>query len=130
MSVETSLFTLLTTKQRVLCLDDDAVIAKMVGDVVRHCGHDPVTETDPLAAIVSHVRGGFAAVITDLYMPKITGLEVLMAFEQSSPKTRRILLTAASPDEEIRSAVKSGLVHMLISKPPTINDIRTALAWL
>lgn len=118
------------TPRRVLCLDDDRVIAQMVADVVRFCGHEPVIEIDSVAAIIRYARSDFGAVIADLMMPKVDGIEVLAAFQEGSPSCRRVLLTAAPDEGDVRRAVSDGIVQMLIAKPPTIHDLRTALAWL
>ena len=113
-----------------LCLDDDLVIARMVGDVVRFCGHEPIVEQDSVQALVKYLRADLGAVIADYMMPTIDGLELLASFEESSPNTRRVLLTAAPNEKSVLEAVQSGVVQMLIAKPPSINDIRTALAWM
>lgn len=117
-------------RRRVLCLDDDLAIARMVADVVEFLGHDPVIETDSVAAIIHHARGDFGAAIVDLLMPRVSGIDVLTAFAQSNPNVRRVLLTAAPNEREIAEAMRDGIVQMLLVKPPLIGDLRAALAWL
>ena len=117
---------------KVLVLDDDLSLVQLVADVVKFCGHDPVAETDPLEACARHAVTGstIAAVITDLMMPRLNGIEVCALFAERCPDTRRIVLTAAPFEQELREATTQGIVHSVISKPPTISDIRLALAWL
>lgn len=116
--------------RRVLCLDDDLAIARMVADVVEYLGHEPVIETDSVRAVIQHVRGDFGAAIVDLLMPRVSGIDVLMAFSQSNPTVRRVLLTAAPTEREVADAVRDGTIQMLLVKPPMIGDLRAALAWL
>lgn len=118
------------TRPLVLCVDDDLSVARMVADVVEFNGCEPVIETDSVAAVVQHVRRGYAAAIVDLLMPRVNGIDLLTAFMQSSPKTRRVLLTAAPYEPEVTEARRAGVVQLLLVKPPTIGDLRLAVAWL
>lgn len=115
---------------RVLCLDDDVVIARMVAEVVRYLGHEPVIETDSVDAILKHARAGFGAAIVDLLMPRLSGVEVLAAFMDGTPSCRRVLLTASPDDSGAIRARGEGVIQLIVSKPPSITDLRLALAWL
>lgn len=119
-----------STKKRVLCLDDDIAIARLVADVVRFCGHEPIIETDSTGAVLRHVRGGLGAAIVDQLMPGVSGIDVLTAFSQASPATRRILLTAAPQLPDVQEAVRDGIVQHLLVKPADLAEFRLALAWL
>jgi CheY-like chemotaxis protein len=117
---------------RVLVLDDDVEIARMVGRVVELHGHEALIETSSMDALMRHGSGAtrISAAIVDLMMPRLTGIEVLTGFQESAPRVRRVLLTAAPQEAEVRAAVTSGVVQMLISKPPTLSDLERALLWL
>jgi DNA-binding NtrC family response regulator len=115
---------------KVLCLDDDVVIARMVGDIVAYLKHEPVVESSSYDAVIRHARAGFGAAIVDLLMPRLNGVEVLAAFMDGTPECRRVLLTAAPDEPEVREAVAQGIVQLVITKPPNIGDIRLAVAWL
>lgn len=122
--------------KRVLCLDDDATIAQMVANAVRYCAFDlnvelePVTCYDSTDAIIQYARADFAVAIVDLMMPRFNGIDVLAAFQDGSPRCRRVLLTAAPQEAEVRRGLTEGIVQLVIAKPPSINDFKTALAWL
>ena len=115
---------------RVLVLDDDVEIARMVARVVELLGHTPHVETSSVEAVIKHGRTGLDAAIVDLMMPRLDGLEVLAQLQESQPATRRILLTAAPTERSVRDALTSGLVQLLVAKPPTLSDLQLALAWL
>lgn len=115
---------------RVLVLDDDVEIARMVARVVELLGHTPLVETSSVEAVIKHGRTGLDAAIVDLMMPRLDGLEVLAQLQESQPATRRILLTAAPTERSVRDALTSGLVQLLVAKPPTLSDLQLALAWL
>jgi len=116
--------------KRVLCLDDDIVIAQMVADVVRFVGHEPVVETDSVRAILVHARGGFSAAVVDLLMPRVNGVDVLAAFSEHSPSCRRILLTAAPNEALVREALLEGIIHRVLVKPYQLHEMKAALDWL
>jgi DNA-binding NtrC family response regulator len=114
----------------VLCLDDDSVIARMVADVVRYCGHEPIVEIDSMTAIVKYARSDISVAIVDQMMPKVDGVEVLAAFMEGSPRCRRVMLTASPDEQAVREAVQMGIIQLLIAKPPALNDLRSAMLWL
>lgn len=117
--------------KRVLCLDDNEGIAYLVADVVEFCGHEPIIETEPMNAITDHIRDNrIQAVLTDLMMPRFTGIDVLIKWKERRSEVRRILITAAPAEQEVRDAVRSGIIQMVISKPPDIAGIHMALLWL
>lgn len=119
-------------KVRVLCVDDDfgipLLIKKMLSVVpnleVITC-MDPMDALDKIAA-----NPDIKAVITDFMMPGFTGLEVLVVVQQRSPNVRRILITAAPNEPEVREAVKSGLVEYIIDKPMGRGQLKAALKGL
>jgi response regulator of citrate/malate metabolism len=115
----------------VLVVDDDLVVAKLVARMVEFCGHEAVTEMDSMRAVTAHVKDPrLKAVLADYLMPKLDGLELLMAFADTRPEVRRVLITAAPHERAVQEAKKAGLVQMVIAKPPAIADIELALAWL
>lgn len=117
-------------KKRVLCLDDDLTIARMVARIVEFCGHEPIIETSSVDALVRWSHGELSAAVVDFLMPGIDGLEVLAALEESSPKCRRILLTASPNEPRVRESVANGLVERCIAKPPSLDEMTGALDWL
>ena len=116
---------------RVLCIDDDESVARLIADVVAFCKQEPVVETDAVDSVRKHIQdNNVKAVLCDLLMPRMDGIEVLGLWMESRPDVRRVLITAAPKEERIREALREGIVQMVIEKPPNIADIRMALAWL
>jgi CheY-like chemotaxis protein len=113
----------------VLVLDDDVAIARMVADVVRFCGHEPVVETSSMDA-ATKLTPTLGAVIVDYLMPHIDGIELLALAQERCPKARRILLTAAPQERPVREAVASGVVQLVVAKPPSLHELKYALGWL
>ncbi len=115
---------------KVLVLDDDLQIAQAVAKIVSFCQHEPIIETDSIHAVMRWGRADIGAVIVDLLMPRLDGVDVLAVFQESNPRVRRIMLTAAPEEKIARDAVTEGIVQKLIAKPCRIEEIEFALAWL
>lgn len=115
---------------RVLVLDDDLAIAINVAKLVEFYRHEPLIETNSVDAAAKWARAELACAIVDHNMPYMDGIDVLTVFADSSPQTRRIMLTASPLQKEVQEAFRAGIVQKLLSKPAMMHDIELALAWL
>lgn len=116
---------------KVLCVDDDESVARLVADIVTFAGHAPVVETDSMAAVVQHMNdASIRALLVDYMMPRLDGIEILTVWQERHPNVRRVLITAAPQESAVLEALRSGVAQMVIAKPPSINDIKLAVAWL
>ena len=68
-------------------------------------------------------RGSFDVVITDLKMPKKSGLELLEIIKRESPETEVILMTAYATAQTAVDAMKKGAYDYLI-KPFDMEELR------
>lgn len=119
------------SKAKVLCVDDDVSVARLIFDVVEFCGHHPVIITKAIDAAARYIGDdSVRAVLTDYMMPGLDGIELLMIWQERRPLVRRVLITAAPNEEVVREAQRSGVAQMVVAKPPTIADMKLALAWL
>src|SRR3954452_2620995 len=64
--------------------------------------------------------------VLDIYMPRLTGLEVLEALEADGLATRVILLTGSATDEQIATAVERGAWGLLL-KENALDTLRACL---
>lgn len=115
----------------VLVVDDDELVASMICEMLEKEGHRPSMAAGGQAAIdaflAAQSRGEpFRAVITDLSMPQVDGLNVCDAVKAAAPGTVVILLTGWG-----RAAVERGSapahVDCVVTKPPSRGDLRAAL---
>lgn len=116
---------------RILMVDDDPMVRKSLGDILRREGHDVVAADGGEAGIATFLTAQeahpFAVVITDLGMPKIDGREVARRVKSTAPATFVVLLTGWGRQMRDDGEVPPH-VDCLLSKPPSIGELRKTLA--
>lgn len=105
------------TAPKVLIVDDDMSIVTLVALHLNGAGYEVITCLDPLDALARCETDKIEVFVTDWHMPGFSGLELLEVLQQKHPQVRRMLLTAAPSEPEVREAVRSGLVERLVEKP-------------
>ena len=115
---------------RVLVVDDDFMVARLHSSVVaRQPGFEVVgaarTGADALAAVRS-LRPDL--VLLDIYLPDMSGLEVLRRFRESSTDypVDVIVISAARDLDTLRSALHGGVFQYLV-KPFEVESLRSRL---
>jgi len=117
-----------------LLVDDDPLLLKSLRDILEADGH-LVTAADGGQKGIDAVTGAaqrgapFDAVITDLGMPYVDGRKVAAAVAAASPETPVILLTGWGKRMLSEDDIPPH-VDRVLSKPPKIADLRSALADL
>jgi signal transduction histidine kinase/ActR/RegA family two-component response regulator len=119
---------------RILVVDDDPLVAKVLRDTLKADGHDVVTAGGGQAGIDAFMaarktESPFEVVMTDLGMPYVDGRRVAAAVKSASPKTPVILLTGWG-QSLLEEGELPAHVDRLLGKPPKIADLREALAGL
>lgn len=115
--------------KKVIVVDDEQMITKLVSDVLKKLGAFVETTTNPqeTQALIAKVAPDL--IILDRHMPKISGLDVLRNLKASYlyKNIPVIMLTAANTESEIREAVKAGAVGYVI-KPFKASDLIKQIA--
>jgi signal transduction histidine kinase len=122
------------TTLRILLVDDDPLVGKVLRDVLEADGHC-VTFADggqrgiDLFLEASEAGQPFAVVLTDLGMPHIDGRQVAASVKGVSPGTPVILLTGWGNNLPTGDGPPLH-VDRIVSKPPQMGVLRTVLAEL
>lgn len=119
---------------RILVIDDDVLVLKVLSNALRREGHGVVTAEsgqEGIEAFESAQRGAsaFDAVITDLGMPHVDGNKVARAVKAASPATPVVLFTGWGQELEEEQTAHPHVDHIL-SKPPRLSEIRDTLQRL
>jgi two-component system response regulator AtoC len=103
-------------QHRILLVDDEPNLRKVLGALLNQQGYEIHAENDGAAAL-ARVRAApprtFDAVITDLRMPNLDGMGLLKALQVHEPGLPVILLTAHGSIDSAVEAVKLGAFDYL-----------------
>jgi DNA-binding NtrC family response regulator len=106
-----------------LILDDNTGSLEMLSSALRQPDLDILTASDPEEALDLIYSHRPQIVLTDLVMPKMSGIEVLERIMEFDPSTDVILMTAHYSTESAVEAIKKGASDYL-NKPVSIAALR------
>lgn len=101
---------------RMLIIDDEPVIGRMMAEYLIQLGHEAVSEVDPVRALELAKEGSFDIVFTDIYMPQMSGTDVLREIIALNRNILVILMTGQPTLENTISAIRLGAYDYL-TKP-------------
>jgi two-component system response regulator DesR len=99
---------LLTTLATILELEDDISVV-----------HQSTNGQDALAFICNETTPDIDIVITDIEMPKMTGIELVQAIKDEEVDTKAIILTTFSRAGYLRRAMDAGVKGYLLKDSPS-----------
>ena len=100
----------------VLVVDDESSIVASLEKIFNREGLTVMTATDGDAALEILRRNRVAVLLTDLMMPKTTGMDLLKAVKTLAPETEVVLMTAYGTVETAVAAMKEG-AYDFVTKP-------------
>jgi two-component system response regulator FlrC len=86
------------------------------------CGYEVETAENGAEALARFKSGRFAGVVTDMRMPKMSGMEVLKGVKRISPETPVIIITAYGTVSTAVDAMKEGASEFIM-KPFSLDDL-------
>jgi two-component system, OmpR family, KDP operon response regulator KdpE len=110
---------------RILCIDDEPAILRLLGVVLAQDGHEAVAVPDGRAAMDAIARGGIDAVLLDLGLPDRDGLELILAIQAVSP-VPIIIISARGDVAEKVAALDLGAADY-VTKPFDGDELRARL---
>ena len=109
-------------KPKILVVDDDRSICKMIGSLLDMEGYEYKVVGRGEDALDVLRAESIDIVISDIYMGDVSGLDVLEAARETSPDAEVVIMTAHGSVETAVRAVRSGAFDY-ISKPFAVEDI-------
>jgi response regulator RpfG family c-di-GMP phosphodiesterase len=113
-------------KPLVLCVDDEPNVLEGVKRHLRR-GFTVVTAQGGAAGLRAIADDAFAAVVSDLRMPGMDGIEFLGQVRERSPNTTRILLTGNADLSAAVAAVNEGNIFRFLTKPAPPEVLKAAV---
>ncbi len=114
------------TKRTILLADDDVNLRRVLEFQLTEAGYEVSTAKDGAEALEIYANGDFDCVVTDLRMPKLSGLELLEKIKTANAEIPVIVITAFGEVETAVTAMKAGAFDY-INKPFNRDEILLTL---
>ncbi len=114
------------TKARLLLIDDDTAVCEVISTLLGHRDYEVVSAHSGTSGLLVLEREEFDAVITDLNMPGMTGIELCRRVHAGWPNLPVILVTAFGSMETAVAAIRAG-AYDFISKPIQLPELLLTL---
>lgn len=105
---------------RIMIVDDDRGTCDLLTRILRKNGFQVVAENVPSNAVKSFKENNFDLVITDFYMPEMTGIELLEEIKKIDQDTDVIVMTAYASIDNAVDAMRKGAYDYIVK--PFQND--------
>ena len=105
-----------SSKYTILAVDDEELIRNLMVSFLSKMGYSCVTATDGLDALDKLKGNKIDAVVTDVKMPKMDGIDLTMAISIEYPRLPIMISTAYGEEYSIATAICVG-AREFIQKP-------------
>lgn len=112
--------------RRVLIVDDEASIRHAMGKFLRSRGYEVAEADSGAAAIALLQKNQFAAMLCDVRMPGMSGVDVVPRALELWPDLAILMLTAVNDASTATSVLARGVLDYLM-KPVELDDLARAL---
>ncbi|MSN26862.1 MAG: response regulator [Geobacter sp.] len=113
--------TISCNQSRILIVDDESNVLKACSSTLKiHGFNDVQTEVDSRKVLALLESEKFDVIILDLYMPHVSGMELLPQIAELYPETQIVVVTAAYEIERAVSCIKLGAFDYMVK--PVEND--------
>jgi CheY-like chemotaxis protein len=110
----------------VLVVDDEEGVRLIASELLRSMGFDVVTAADGVEALDCYRKVAIRAVLTDLTMPRLDGLETFRELRRMDPTCRVVLTSGYNEQDAIQNFLGQGLAAF-VQKPFIRADLLRAM---
>ena len=115
---------------RILVVDDDRATRHVLTSVLEQAGYQASGAKDGVDALAKLARRRFDLLLLDVWMPRMTGLELLTRLRTRKRRPRVIVMTSDDTPETVLKAVKEQAmryVHKPVAPETLVETVRDAL---
>ncbi len=112
---------------RILVVDDEESLVRVIGRMLTVAGYDVSTAADGRRAVELLGGATFDAIVSDIDMPRMNGIQLLQAIRQRDSDVPVVLMTGNPDLETAVQAVAHGALQYLI-KPVDIEELGKVVA--
>lgn len=114
----------MTRKRNILIVDDDTTTRDTLCDVVKKMGHNPIPSDSGAAALQILYNKRIDLVLSDVVMPKLSGIELTEKIGRHDPSLPVVLISGYANFPDAVKAAKIGAFNY-IAKPLNLDQLRT-----
>ncbi len=107
----------------ILLAEDDKAVREFVSRALRQDGHEVLAVSDGQQALNALEGRLFDMMLADIVMPQVDGIALALKASKDFPELPVLLMTGYSAERQ-RAHNLDALVHEVISKPFTLDQIR------
>lgn len=113
-------------QERILIAEDEADLRKICALILKRAGYDPVAVEDGQQAVERARQESFDLLLTDIKMPRLSGLDACRAIRSLNPDLPIVIMTGYGTIESAIDAVRLGVSEFLL-KPFRPDDLEAAV---
>jgi len=112
---------------RILVAEDEATVREFVARALGLAGHHVTTAVDGGEALEALDKAAYDLLLTDIVMPVMDGIALALRVARDYPGLP-VLLMSGYPKERQRAHNIDVLVHDVLAKPFTLDELQKAVA--
>ena len=112
---------------RILVADDEESLRQILVRGLGASGHEVTAVEDGVEALQALERGEFDLLLADIVMPRLDGIALALKVGKDYPGLVIVLMTGYA-DQQQRAHNLEALVHEVVGKPFTLDEIRAVIA--
>jgi len=112
--------------KRILIVDDEEGYRKVLSNSLSDIGYETTVATSGFEALEAMKKRDYTAVLLDLQMPGMDGIELLEQIQKVSHPCNVVIITAYTCEDLARKAICKG-ARKVIRKPFSMDDIKLCL---
>lgn len=112
---------------RILVVDDEQIVRELTVQVLERAGYDVVSVDCPERALEVVGREQVDLVVSDVVMPRLSGVELLDEIRSRWPELPVVLMTGGSPEPERTTRALQLGANGIVYKPFSHAELRGAV---